>query len=81
MTKEKFVVFERIRESGKTNMFDYPVIIAEAAKRGVIFTRENFLDIIANYRQYRWEYRENRKIIIDNLQFLVYKSTLVIFGI
>lgn len=58
MTEEKFLVFERIRESGVTNMFDYPVIIAEAAKFGVTLTREDFLDIIANYRQYRWEYSQ-----------------------
>lgn len=56
MTREKFLAFEEIRGSGVTNMFDYPRVIEEAAKIGVSFTREDFLDILRNYQKYCWEF-------------------------
>jgi len=62
MTKEKFLAFERIRESGVTNMFDYPGIIAECAEMGIVFTREDFLDILRHYQRYRWEYLQKPQI-------------------
>jgi hypothetical protein len=61
MTKEKFLAFETIRQSGVTNMFDFLVVIDECAKLGFEFTREDFLDILRNYRKYKWEYIQNRR--------------------
>jgi hypothetical protein len=62
MTKEKFLAFETIRQSGVTNMFDFLTVIDEASKLGFEFTREDFLDILRNYRKYKWEYMQKPQI-------------------
>jgi hypothetical protein len=62
MTKEKFLAFETIRQSGVTNMFDFLVVIDEASKLGFEFTKEDFLDILRNYQKYKWEYIQKPQI-------------------
>ena len=50
MTKEKFVVYEEIRESGLTNMFAVNAVVQFSFGE---LTRENCLDIMKNYSEYK----------------------------
>jgi hypothetical protein len=58
MTKEKFLAFETIRQSGVTNMFDFLGAINEISKLGFELTKDDFLDILRNYQKYKWEYMQ-----------------------
>jgi len=53
MTKEKFNIYEEIRQSGETNMFDVKAIIELS---GDELTKEDCLGIMKNYSKYEKEY-------------------------
>lgn len=55
MTKEKFDLYEGIRTSGLTNMFDIKVVIHLSSNR---LTREDCLDIMKNYSKYKKKYNK-----------------------
>lgn len=52
ITKEKVLAYERVRESGRTNMFDVIAVSEIALEDGVLLTREDILDIMHNYDAY-----------------------------
>ena len=57
MKKEKFVAFEKVRESGLTNMFDInEVRFIAVAKFGQILSHEECFDIMLNYDKYKVKY-------------------------
>ena len=49
MTREKFVAYEAVRQSGETNMFAITVVCRLS---GGVLTREDCLDIMGNYEEY-----------------------------
>jgi len=53
MTKAKFIAFEKVRESGRVNMFDINRVIASS---GNILTKLICQDIMKNYSKYEKEY-------------------------
>ena len=53
MTKEKFLAYEEVRESGETNMFDVSAVIGLAE---VELTKDDCMDIMKNYDKYAAEY-------------------------
>lgn len=56
ITKEQFEAFEKVRQSGKTNMFDFQMV----AKLGKI-DREVVKKIIANYSRLKFKYQSDDK--------------------
>jgi len=57
MNKDKFYVYENIRKSGLTNMFDVKYVIELSCDN---LTREDCLDIMKNYRKYKEEYGDQQ---------------------
>ena len=55
MTKEKFITYEEVRQSGLTNMFDVRRVIELS---GDELTKEDCLDIMKNYSKYKEEFSE-----------------------
>ena len=53
MTQERFLAYEKVRESGLTNMYDRSAVIALS---GGMLSREDITDIMRNYEEYaeRW---------------------------
>lgn len=49
VTKEQFIAYVEVQESGATNMFDINTVCAMAIEP---LTREDCLDIMKNYRTY-----------------------------
>lgn len=56
MTKQKFLAYEKIRQSGLTNMYDVNVIITLASESGKKLTKEDCIKIMLNYDKYRKRY-------------------------
>ena len=57
MTKEKFLAYEKIRDSGEYNMMDIKSVIALAEmKSEVELTKDDCMDIMKNYDKYAAEY-------------------------
>lgn len=55
--KEIFQAFEKVRKSGRTNMFDIDRVIMYAKKlANTVMVREDVLDIIKNYSKYEKEF-------------------------
>ncbi|KND49804.1 MAG: hypothetical protein AB203_01805 [Parcubacteria bacterium C7867-008] len=54
ISKEKFLAYESVRQSGRTNMFD-TIAVEELAldEEGVQLNREEILEIMGNYAHYR----------------------------
>jgi len=57
MNKDKFYVYENIRKSDLTNMFDVKYVIELSCDN---LTREDCLDIMKNYRKYKEEYGDQQ---------------------
>ncbi len=53
ITKEKFLDYENIRKCGPTNMFDIKAVIILSTSG---LTKEDCLDIMKNYSQYKYKY-------------------------
>ena len=51
--KRKFLAYEKVRVSGKTNMFDVAKVERYARKEGVTLTRSEIFDIMQNYSSYK----------------------------
>lgn len=57
MNKKKFHVFEKVRKSGLTNMYDInEVRLISVAKYGQILTNKDCFDIMLNYDKYKIKY-------------------------
>jgi len=54
ITKEKFEAYEKVRMSGKTNMF-YTQMVCKLAK--YIIDSDDCLDIMRNYTKYKEMFR------------------------
>ncbi len=54
MTKEKFEVYEEIRESGETNMFDVKTVIQLSGEE---LNKEDIADIMKNYNEYTKKFK------------------------
>lgn len=53
ITEEKFGAFNKVRESGVTNMFDTKMVIYHAVQlANVLLTKEDVIDIYRNYSTY-----------------------------
>jgi len=60
ITKEKFIAYEKVRQSGLTNMFDVNKVIDLAILIcGVELEKEEVLDIMKNYTKYFEKYINN----------------------
>lgn len=57
ISKEKFLAYESVRQSGRTNMFD-TIAVEEIAleQEGVQLNREEIIEIMGNYGPLRKEY-------------------------
>ena len=53
MTKEKFLAYEQVRQSGMTNMFDVRMVIELSDE---VLTKDDCLDIMSNYNEYEKKY-------------------------
>ncbi|HLM83949.1 MAG TPA: hypothetical protein VK254_01910 [Candidatus Bathyarchaeia archaeon] len=62
MTKAKFIAFEKVRRSGKTNMFDITRLRLIALTYGQMLTEKDCFDIMLNYDKYRRKYLEDKSI-------------------
>jgi hypothetical protein len=62
MTKAKFLVFEKVRRSGLTNMFDINEVRLISAKYGHMLSQKDCFDIMLNYDKYRRKYLEDKSI-------------------
>lgn len=57
MTKAKFIAFEKVRESGLTNMFDInKVMLIALAKFNQELTKKDCFDILLKYDKYKIKY-------------------------
>ena len=50
VTKEQFLAYEEVRQSGLTNMFDIKYVMTLADEE---LSREDCLDIMKNYTKYK----------------------------
>jgi len=57
ITKEEFEEFERVRQSGRTNMYDVDTVIA--LSHGL--TREKCIQIMKGYSELKKKYMEARE--------------------
>jgi hypothetical protein len=55
-TKEQFEAFQRVRDSGLTNMFDVKAVIQLS---GDLLDRESVLDIMKNYAKYTEDFGDS----------------------
>lgn len=53
ITKEKFLSYEKVRKSGKTNMF---IVSSVQSLSEIYLTREEILEIMKNYDKLSEEY-------------------------
>jgi hypothetical protein len=61
MKKEKFVAYEKVKESGLTNMLDInEVRFIAASKYGQILSHEDCFSAMLHYDKYKAEYGLNR---------------------
>jgi len=61
VTKEQFLAYLAVRDSGVTNMFDTRVVIKYAKKfSGVTLERKDCLEIMANFTKLKYEYTEKK---------------------
>jgi hypothetical protein len=61
MTKAKFLVFEKVRRSGLTNMYDISEVrLIAVVKYGQMLTKKDCFDIMLNYDKYRRKYLETK---------------------
>lgn len=58
MTKAKFLVFEKVRRSGLTNMYNVDSVRLVSIKYGEILSIKDCFDIMLNYDKYRRKYLE-----------------------
>ncbi|MFZ2226364.1 MAG: hypothetical protein WA064_03375 [Candidatus Moraniibacteriota bacterium] len=58
MTKAKFIVFEKVRRSGLTNMYNVDSVRLVSVKYGGMLSVEDCFDIMLNYDKYRRKYLE-----------------------
>jgi len=56
MTKAKFIAFEKVRQSGATNMFDIKAVQADALKYGQKLTNSDCFKIMLSYDKYKQKY-------------------------
>lgn len=64
ITKQKFLTYENVRQSGVTNMFD--VITVMKFSR---LTKEECLDIMKNYSKYSEQYlKKEEEVIVDEIK-------------
>lgn len=60
ITKEKFLAYEKVRQSGLTNMFDVNKVIDLAILScGIELEKEEVLEIMKNYCKYYEQYINN----------------------
>ena len=50
VTKEQFLAYEEVRQSGRTNMFDIKYVMTLVDEE---LSREDCLDIMRNYSRYK----------------------------
>ncbi|MCX6762193.1 MAG: hypothetical protein NT093_00215 [Candidatus Moranbacteria bacterium] len=62
MTKAKFIAFEKVRRSGKTNMLGITRLRLIALTYGQMLTEKDCFDIMLNYDKYRRKYLEDKSI-------------------
>lgn len=56
ITKEQFMAYEAVRQSGKTNMFLVQNVQALLARRGVALQKEQIYEIMDRYLDLRAEF-------------------------
>ncbi len=61
MTKAKFLAFEKVRRSGKANMFDITRLRLIALTYGQMLTEKDCFDIMLNYDKYALKYMASKK--------------------
>lgn len=60
ISKEQFIAYENVRLGGKTNMFDTNAVQALALQdEDTFLEREDIIDIIKNYGDYKARYLPN----------------------
>ena len=59
MTKQKFLAYEKVRESGLTNMFDVNEVILLAKSYSQKLTKPDCFEIMLNYLKYKKKYEDN----------------------
>jgi hypothetical protein len=65
MTRDKFKAYEKVRQSGKTNMFYVSMVIKLSKNK---LTREDILDIWKHYQEYLkgFKNKEVNEIFVDD---------------
>ncbi len=62
VTKEQFIAYLMVRDSGVTNMFDTKAVIKYAKKfSGVTLNRVDCLEIMANFSKLKYQYMDSVK--------------------
>lgn len=56
MTKEKFLSYEEVRKSGRTNMFDVNTVLALSSEE---LTKDDCINIMKNYSKYSKKWLDN----------------------
>lgn len=56
MTKTKFVIFEKVRLSGLTNMYNVDSVRLISAKYGDMLSVKDCFEIMLNYDKYKQKY-------------------------
>lgn len=61
VTKEQFLAYLAVRDSGVTNMFDAKAVAKYAKKfSGVALEKKDCLEIMANFTKLKYEYLEKK---------------------
>lgn len=62
ITKEQFLAYLSVRDSGVTNMFDTTAVIKYAKRiAGVSLTRADCLEIMRNFMKLNYDYLQSEK--------------------
>lgn len=62
MTKARFIIFEKVRRSGLTNMYNVDEVRLVSAKYGEMLSVKDCFEIMLNYDKYRRKYLEDKSI-------------------
>ena len=61
VTKDQFLAYLAVRDSGATNMFDIRAVIKYAKEfSGVTLEREDCLEIMANFSKLKYKYSDSK---------------------
>jgi hypothetical protein len=60
MTKSKFIIFEKVRLSGLTNMYNVDSVRLISIKYGEMLSVKECFDIMLNYDKYKQKYGDKK---------------------